>query len=286
MGEPVIDNAKTLIDAGKAIAGLQSAGKVQRAVDGGYPYIVNNAGEAKGVEAFLLAPVAKRAVVTLHTAAAFIGYVNRFKDSGSVVFADLGNRKFEAVLDYHAASAQDESGGGARWGKHRVAFEAETTTEWDEWTSSHGVKMNQVDFARFIEDRIPNIGEPAGADLLEMCLKFEAKKDAAFKSFVRLADGQHQLTYEEVITGSTGAQNGSMKIPNSFTVVIEPFQGVGQKAVEARFRYRINQGTLALWYELVRPDDVLEAAFDAIVADITTNVSPAPVLAGVAPVIS
>lgn len=283
MAEQTPDNVRTILDAGKAIAGLQSAGKVQRVHEGAFPYIVNNAGEVKGIEAFMLAPVMKRAAVTLHDAASFIAYVNRFKDPGSVVFADLANRKFEGVLDFHGAQAGEE---GPRWGKHRVVFVAETTTEWDEWTEFDKKAMDQVDFARFIEDRIPNIGEPAGADLLEMCLKFEAKKDAAFKSFVRLADGQHQLTYEEVITGSTGAQNGSMKIPNSFTVVIEPFQGVGEKAVEARFRYRINQGVLKLWYELVRPDDVLEAAFDAIVADITTNVSPAPVLAGVAPVIS
>lgn len=283
MADPIIDNVKTILDAGKAIAGLQSAGKVQRAVEGGYPYIVSQAGEAKGVEHLLLAPVAKRAGVTVHDAASFVAYVNRFKDGGSLVFADLGNRKFEAVLDFHGAAAGEE---GPRWGKHRVGLALKTTTEWNDWTGKHAHAMSQVEFARFIEDRIPNIAEPTGADLIEMCLKLEAKKDVTFKSSLRLDNGEHQFTYEEEIKGSTGAQNGQMKIPATFTVAIEPFQGVGQKAIEARFRYRITEGVLKLWYELVRPDDVLEAAFDAIVADITTNVAPSPVLAGAAPVIS
>lgn len=282
MGEIVVDNLKTVLDAGVQLGKAATAGDIRKG-EGGIPFVVTSAGQLQAVEYLLINPTSKRAVTALHDADSFVGYVNRFKDAGTVVFADIDNRKFECVMDFHGATGGDE---GPRWGKHRALYTSETTLEWDAWMEKNGKAMTQVDFARFIEDRIPNIAEPSGADLLEMCLKLEAKKDVSFKSYKRLDNGEHQFQYEEQINGSTGAQNGTMKIPNAFTVVIEPFRGVGGKSIEARFRYRINSAQLALWFELVRPDDVLQEAFDLIVDDVRGALGATPVLAGVAPTIT
>lgn len=94
------------------------------------------------------------------------------------------------------------------------------------------------------------------------------------------------VEYEEIIAGSMGAQQGGLTIPDGFTVAIEPIRGVGLMKLEARFRYRIGSGTLQMFYELVRPDDVLDEAFRLLVARMVTGLGETPVLAGAAPVAS
>lgn len=272
------DNTQAAIDAGKAIGKLETAGTIHVAEPGGYPFIITPAGEAKGVEQFLFQPIAVRAAVSLHDAKSFNDYVNRFKDdAATLVFADLAKRSFTAVLDYHGVDTPS-------WGKHRATFACEPTDAWKAWTAHDKQPKSQVEFARLIEDGIPDIADPAGATLLAMVLTLEEKKDVAFRSSVRLQNGQHQLKYEETI--NAGAQVGTLTIPNSFTLALEPFQGVGRRGVDARFRYRMKDGVLSMWYELVRPDDVLRAAFDEIASQIAAGSSAVPMLAGVAPVLA
>ena len=189
----------------------------------------------------------------------------------------LVGRRFEAVIDYH------EPNGSAHWGTHRVVLACSPTPDWDAWAKNSAQAKTQVEFARWIEDHIPNIASPAGNDLLLMATTLEAKKDVQFKASTRLQNGEHQFRYEETITGTAGSQSGSIQIPNEFVLGLEPFQGVGLKRVDARFRYRINQGELKLWFELVRAQDVLEAAFAEVVAQIREGLSDTLVVAGAAP---
>lgn len=170
-----IDNVKAAIEAGKKIGELLALGNVHR-VEGGAtpPFLLLPAGYTlQALEAHLPAPLAARSTVTLATAASFVAYVNRFKDGDTVVFADLEAQKFEAVIDYHGAPTPEAPGVDARWGKHRARFDCQTTAVWDEWTDPkvNGQPKSQVEFARFIEEHIPHIGAPAGAVLLEMCLR-------------------------------------------------------------------------------------------------------------------
>lgn len=273
------DNVQAALDAGEKLGTLKALGDVKLLE--GWPFMLVPTGyELKPLEAMLAQPRAKRATVALKDAASFIAYVNRFKEPGAVIFADLDGRAFSAVLDYH-----EGSDGAAHWGKHRVSFTCKTTTSWDSWDANDEESKNQLEFARLIEDGIPDIAAPAGADLLEMVLTLEAKKDVQFRSSARLSNGQHQLRYEETINGTAGV-TGQVDIPQGFTLAVEPFRGVGRKQLEARFRYRMERGVLSLWYELVRPEDVLQAAFDEVVAGIKAGVGEVPVLAGAAPTIA
>jgi uncharacterized protein YfdQ (DUF2303 family) len=270
-------NIQAAIDAGKRIGVLETAPAVTTIEDGhAAPLLVVPTGfTIQSLEAFLTAPIAIRTAVTLDDTTSFITYVNRFKDDGSLIFADLTHRAFTAVLDY----PHD----GPTWAKHRASVKTAPTPAWTIWAEGNKKPLGQVLFARFIEDNIPNIAAPPGADLLEMCLTLEAKKGVAFRSSVRLKDGQHQLRYEETIEGQAGSGNGLVAIPDGFILALEPFRGVGLKQLEARFRFRIERGELTMWYELVRPDDVLQAAFDELVEQVRADVGEVPVLAGVAP---
>lgn len=275
------DNIKTALDAGELLGKLKGLGDVK--LIGTRPFLLVPGGfELKPMESALLAPLEKRAKVALNDAASFISYVNRFKEPGAVIFADLLGRAFTAVLDYH-----EGTGAAAHWGKHVASFACVTTESWDGWDENDGIPKSQLEFAQLIENGIPDIARPEGAALLEMVLTLESKKDVQFRSSQRLQDGQHQLRYEESITGTAGgATTGTVDIPNDFTLMIEPFRGVGRKQLEARFRYRIERSVLTLRYELVRPEDVLQSAFDEVVAGIRAGVADVPVLSGAAPVIS
>jgi uncharacterized protein YfdQ (DUF2303 family) len=270
------DNIQAAIDAGRRIGTIEGGFQTAKIADF-RPMMLKPSGvELLDLERYLERPLRSRAVVKLDDAESFVHYVNRFKDGGTIVFADLDGRKFQAVLDYHETN-------GARWGKHRATFACDTTSDWKTWEESDETAMSQVDFARFIENNIPNIAKPPAAELVEICLTLEAKKNVQFRSSARLRNGQTQLRYEETIEGSAGSANGTVDIPERIVLGIEPFRGVGIKRIDARFNYRIERGALSMFYELERPQDVLQAAFDELVAKIRDGLSGVPVLAGAAP---
>lgn len=277
--ETVPTGVEAALAAGEQLGELKGSGRIHRAHDGAMPFTLLPQGYVlQTLEDHLPTPLQARAVVRTDDAASFIAYVKRFKNPQTVVFADLVGRKFEAVIDYH------EPNGQPRWGAHRVTLACAVTPDWDAWTKNSGQQKSQVDFARWVEDHLPNIAKPSGSELLLMATTLEAKKDVQFKSSTRLGDGQHQFRYEETITGSAGSQTGSIQIPNEFVLGLEPFQGVGVKRIDARFRYRINQGDLKLWFELVRAQDVLEQAFAEVVGQIRLGLDTTLVVAGAAPV--
>ena len=231
------NSIESAIGAGSEIESLKALGRVFTAGDGATPFLFVPTGfELKTIEQHLAAPLMARSTVRVDDGASFIAYANRHKNPHTTIFADLNGRKFEAVIDYHEAT------GAAHWGKHRVTLACAPTEDWNAWSGSNGKHLSQVEFARFIEDHIPNIAMPAGNELLLMATTLEAKKNVQFRSSTRLANGEHQFRYEETITGTAGSQSGSIQIPNEFVLGLEPFQGVGLKRVDARFRYRINQG--------------------------------------------
>lgn len=279
------ENITHAIDAGRKIRELELLDRVNRVEDGGVPFRVASNGTLVGLENLLTVPAATRGSVALADAASFVTYVNRFADGGSVIFADLVARKFEAVLDYH------HSGSQPRWGRHRATFACAVTPDWKTWSDANGKAMTQEAFAWFLEANLPNIAEPAGATLLEVATTLEAKTEVAFRSHKRLADGQVQFRIEETIDARAGgSQQGTLEIPTSFVLVLAPFIGSEPVRLDARLRWRLKEGVVSFWFDLVRPDDVLRTAFEAITAGIRTQVkagdAPLPVLAGHAPVVA
>lgn len=280
-----IDNIQTAIEVGKRVRELELAAVVHRAGEGGRPFIIKPAAATvEDVEGRLAAPVAVRGSVALSDAASFLAYVQRFSDPGSIVFADLVGRKFEAVLDYPASAA------APRWGRHRATLACALTPDWLTWTKANNVTMDQEAFGLFLESNIPNIAEPAAADLVAIALTLDAKKSVDFRSSTRLSDGQVQFRYEEQLEGrATGSQFGEVKIPTSFVLGLVPFVGMDPTKpvrLEARFRYRIAAAKLSMWFELVRPDDVLRQAFDGLTASVREGLGSVSLLNGSAPALA
>ena len=166
-------------------------------------------------------------------------------------------------------------GDQAAFAEHRVVYDAPRSDEWEIWTKADGVAMPQADFSRFIEDNVKDIREPAGADVLEVARQLEVKKKVEFASAQRLSDGQREFTYNEEIDGTS--RRGQMQIPEEFQLGIPVFLDGELYAVTARLRYRINEGTLRLWYDLLNPHEVERDAFGVIVEKIRDAVET-PVL--------
>lgn len=239
----------------------QNAGPPKSVGDGMYA-VVPEGSTIEDLERFLDVPIRARGSVTAKTEETFSAYVNRYKSlQKTVVFADQEKFALVGVVDYHAA---DEPGHR----EHRVTYTAPRSLEWTTWRGQNGKKMGQGEFAQFIEDNMVDIRDPAGAEVLEVSRGLQAKSKVEFASAIRLADGSQQFTYNEEIAGTTA--KGTMKVPEEFTLGIPVFFGGSLYEVRARLRYRIDQGKLALWYELYRPEYIERDAFEAIVGNVAT----------------
>jgi uncharacterized protein YfdQ (DUF2303 family) len=206
--------------------------------------------------------------VTVYNVPSFIEYYNAFYQPESRVFLNMfggqdgRNPDLVAVLDYH--KPVEETGPDlARWCNHKLQYGFRPTREWETWKRSDRQDMSQETFARFIEDNLPDIIEPAAAEMFEVARSLDAKKSVDFSSAVRLTNGEVQFKYSETIAGS--AQQGNLTIPEQFVLAIAPFEGSELYKLNARFRYRITDKGLFLRYELVRPHKVAEDAVNTVV---------------------
>lgn len=263
----IIDNIQTAIDAGAAMAALQG----RRFTEGELPYAVIPEGyKFENHESLLEAPLRKRGVTTLHDAHSFIAVVNAQKNEATSIYSTINPPTFTAVFNDITA--------GPGWRDHCARYNAPLSPEWKTWSAKDGSQMGQADFAQFIETNLPDIAEPEGAVVLEVARSLEAKKKVNFASSIRLSDGSHQFTYEEDVQGS--AQKGQLKVPEAFILAIPVFENGELWRVEAKLRYRIQDGDkLQIWYELVRPHKVVEGAVKDLRSQIA-NETARPILVG------
>ena len=223
-------------------------------------------------EKLLPKPRRKVSSVRLNNAKSFITYVlvHGILESTIWVKADYtaGNVEFLAILNDHGG--QEDSSG---WRDHRAAYAPSFSEEWNRWKGADKKPMTQAEFATFIEDNLADIaggdGLPAGADMLRMAIDFEAKQDMRFKSALRLQSGGVDLSFVQQEDNGTLEK---MKLFDRFAIGIPVFWGDAAYRVEARLRYRVREGKLSFWFELIRADKVMEAAANAIVDKITDAV--------------
>ncbi|WP_010322997.1 DUF2303 family protein [Marinobacterium stanieri] len=214
--------------------------------------------QVEDLQEFKGAPRRIKTTIELRSAQSFCDYVSRFADEGATVFCDLKGQRFTAVLDYH------ENADSPAWSGHKATYTCPIDSRWKTWTSRNGKPMSQVEFAQFIEDNLPDIVKPEGADMLTVSRTLQAKKKVEFNSDQNLSNGDIQFTYNETTNGSAG----NIEIPQEFVLGIPVYEGGAKYEVIARLRYRISEGKLSMWYDLVRPERMEEDAFKETANDI------------------
>lgn len=264
-----LNNIQSALDAGAGLSAMKAAELGN--LNNSFPYVLLPEGyRYEGKEDILPAPLRKRGGTTLNDAASFVAVVNDQKGEATRLYSTISPPTFTAVFNDVAAQPG--------WRDHTAKYNAPLSPEWKTWVAASGRQQSQVDFAQFIETNLPDIAEPVGATVLEVARTLEAKKKVNFASSLRLSDGSTQFTYEEDVQGS--AQKGQLKVPEVFVLAIPVFENGDLWKVEAQLRYRIaDGGKLTIWYELVRPHKVIEAAVKELRTTIATE-TELPILVG------
>jgi uncharacterized protein YfdQ (DUF2303 family) len=251
-------NVAAVLAAGTSLAGAQKS-----TLQDGKPFVIVPEGyKAQIVDEVFSNPARASGLVKLRDANSFVAYFNRQKRPESLIYASLDPAKILGVIDDHRSfdAVREVEHDGANWRGYRVEFAVPASREWKVWTGKDRKALNQLEFAELIEDNLPDIVTPDGSTMLSVALNFEASKEGNFVSAARLQDGSTNFVWKEDIN----ATGNKIAMPSQITLEIPVFENGQPSPVEARIKYRVKDGNLTIWYELVRPHKVLEAAFRAI----------------------
>lgn len=220
------------------------------------------------LEYLLDAPRRAKGVRKLHDAASFIALVNIYKtlEAQTYCAADFHKGGCTFTTTFNPPAAAREPG----WDDFRAHYAVPKSLEWDRWIGANKREFSQAEFALWIEDNARDIAEapgyPTGTQMLEMALAFESTQDARLRSSVRLQSGGIELTY---VDQGDSEMLQRMKLFDRFALGIPPFRGGTMYRVMARLRYRTKDGKVTFWYELIRPDIVVQDAVKDLVAMIS-----------------
>lgn len=218
------------------------------------------------IEEWRETPAFRQGTAKATTLASFVELVNRQKRPDSVLFArtDWRSPRLLAVIDYHPTEAGNDSGRL----KHRVAYEFPLSQEWQKWVAVNGVKLDQAEFAAFIEDHIGDVAAPiefedadfggqfqttvgTPADLMQLARGLQVHVESTVKHTLITQTGEGQVAFEE---SHRGADGQALRVPGIFVLNIAPFFMGATVRVPVRLRYRVNGGKLAWFLTLHRPD--------------------------------
>ncbi|WGE55853.1 YfdQ family protein [Actinobacillus equuli subsp. equuli] len=78
---------------------------------------------------------------------------------------------------------------------------------------------------------------------------FEETRKSEFKSVQRLQDGTMTFAFTDEKSGG-----GTTRLPEEIVLGLQPFHNSEHYQIKARINYRIKNGLLTLWYELINLD--------------------------------
>lgn len=222
-------------------------------------------------------PRRAKGAIKVRDVASFVAYIVRHLDDGTIAFAGTDGI-ITAVLNHHDGGSVPLRPG---WRDHTVTLERELHTAFKAWTSRNNQWLSQEQFAEFLETRMGEIIEPAGAELFEIAEFFQANTSIGFSSSKLLHNGRVQLHYTEDVN-ATGGKEGNKDVPTEFTIQLRPYRhstppAEGQPdheqfVLKAKLRYRLQQGKVSFMFIL---DEALESFMDALWDDVIGTVATA-----------
>lgn len=197
--------------------------------------------------------------VKIETADSLVDYVNRFKGSTSMLFAEISSNRIVALLDYHGAAMAEHV-------THRVNMELPFSEEWQLWTKISGKLMPQLEFARFVEENAADIRTPSAGDLLDACRDLQVNRKVNFIKAVRTASDNENFEFSDE-TNATSKRDG-LELPTKFIIGLPVYFGDKEREVHAFLRWKLDDGVLTLGIQLHRIEHVRQAVFKEIVLDV------------------
>jgi len=238
---------------------------------------------ASAFDAYRTQPRFRHGTAALLSLDSLIDHTNRFKDEGSMLFAD-DNRdapSIMSVLDYHPAGEALTT--APRFGKHRAIFSFPLSDEWKAWTEFNKTPLKMAAFAEFVEERIIDVlhlipeedelsydlqkfisacgGEAIIATpqkLVELSRGLKVNESSVIKEVVNLGTGEGQILFSSEHSDSNGQP---LRVPSLFLIAIPVFRNGPLYRLAARLRYRKTAEGILFWYDLWRADRVFDHAF-------------------------
>lgn len=236
------------------------------------------------LEALQNAPYRKKGHASFKAADSFVLYVNKHKQPESLLYAQVNAHNHQnplvitAVFNDHQNGVLNDSRAG--WKDFTAGLTPQASHEWMTWTKCDGQRMSQFQFAQFIEDNIKDVasedGYPTGTEMLKMAVQFELSQDKRIKSAIRIQSGGTNIEY---VDNDDAATVERMQAFDKFMLGIPVFWQGQAYYLEAKLRYRVREGVLSLWYDLVRSDLVVDDAVRQILSDVESK-TEVPVLYG------
>lgn len=213
------------------------------------------------IETYRLEPERRQGTATVTTLASFIALCNYHKTEHSAIFADTTwpDPDITAVIDYHEKDKP-------HWCKHRITYPFPTTDELKAWVAGNGKPMEQLDFARFLEDHAAELTAPMDgerdiyerlfkerfatpSDLIALSRGLEIHVGAKVKRAERLQTGERTIEFVEDHMNANGEK---VDIPGIFMVSVQAFVDGEPVRIPARLRYRIQSGSILWFFQLYR----------------------------------
>lgn len=209
-------------------------------------------------------PNRQKGNITFVDVQSFIDYVNLYKTPETRLYATVNPESNDLPLVVEAIFNENRPHAEAGWRDFSATFVPKPSYEWKVWNKTNKVTQSQFDFAIFIEDNIKDIhqpsdvsGMPSGTDMLNLAMNFDLKQDKQIKSIVRTQSGGTRLDFVDTEDSATQER---MEVFNQFAIGIPVFfHGKGYE-LYAKLRYRQKSQQLIIWYELTRPDLIVDAA--------------------------
>jgi hypothetical protein len=205
-----------------------------------------------------------------------LAYWKLYSTPPSLMYASMEPAQFVGVLNEHMGSGEPKDPAASAeqgqaipdpdWRDHRCELVLRHSNEWTEWTAHNGADQafdNPVQFAQWLEDMLPDVVKPAPATLQQVLLTMKLNEQVLWKQVATLANGQVQFVYDNIVEGSATTDAGVVKIPSEFQLHLPVFFGLDapKYLLNARLRYRRAGPVIRVWYELERPNKVVEQAF-------------------------
>lgn len=203
----------------------------------------------------------------------FLAHIEAFKNADSAVWADITGPSVTAIYNYHAR-------GKPAWGDHRANYSCPKSDEWSIWTAHSERRMSQDAFSDFIEERFDDITSPkdgedgaTAVDVLEMARNLAIHTKGRFERKIDKVTGENSMVCKEEHSET------STKIPRRFFIAIPVFENGVKYRVEARMRFRMQDGRPSFGFSLHRVPEILRDAFKEICESVR-SVTGLPVYAG------
>ena len=252
--------------------------------EGFHPVMVNNNDiNISSLEKHAKNPYLVEAMRSFENADGFIKYVNEFKQAGTVLFCNSKANSLTSVIDYHGKD------GTPSWCKHKAHLQLELSNDVFNWQNKDGQSMSQqnlvsflVDYAAMVHDVTYKIGaDPVEIDqarFLDMMSRIRSVKNTDIDSKTSTTGGSYELNVAVKTDVTAGDGDG---LPEKFSIALPVYKNGESYVFEFRIMVDTSDDGMRFMIKMVRPEAVIENAFNDVVEEIKKTVDKGVSMYGV-----